>query len=245
MNASESLILIDHAGQVVNPTDKARALIDEAMSVGALIGSVRNGHENERAANAQLEIKAVQKQIQDAYRAAKDPIVELGRKLDQTFRSLTSELDAEYARIGGLAGQFALAERRRIAAEQVLAKQALDKLEAEKHAAIAATSDPVKHIAVLEEFSRKAAAQLPLPSAPVRAKQQRVREDWNITVLDLIATAKWALVSGRWDVLDISIRVGVVKELLKGGMTEIPGLKCEKTIEGQVTLPRAQKAIDV
>lgn len=242
---SESLIIIDHAGQSASPTAAAQALIDEALAVGALIGAVRTAEENEAAVQAQTALKTVEKQIEGAYRAAKDPLVQLGRKLDQTYRTLVSDIQTEYGRIGNLAAQFALAEQRRLAAERVAQQEALAKLEREKHEALAATPDPVKQVAIVEEFSRKAAEDLPMPSAPTRARGQKVREEWQIDVLDLIQFARWVLMSGRWDCLTMEVRKTAVKELLEGGMKEIPGLKCEKKPQAGVTLPKAQKAIDV
>lgn len=242
---SEALILIDHAGQSAIGTAAARELIQEALASGALIGHVRDEADNAFAVAAQTTIKGTLKQIEEAYRAAKDPLVKLGRQLDSTFRDLTLELKQEYGRIGNIAGQFALAESRRVQAEAIGASQLLEKLEAEKHAAIAATPDPVKQVQLLEDYSRRAAAETPIPSAPTRAKGQRVREDWEIKVISIIECAKWALLSGKWDVLDITIRVGVVKELLNGGMTSIPGLKCKRVVSGSVTLPKAAKIVDV
>lgn len=242
---NQSLILLDHAGQSAAATDAARQLIDEALTVGALIGSVRNADENEAAVRAQTALKTVEKQIEGAYRAAKDPIVRLGRNLDTIYKDLISELAQEYGRIGNLAAQFALAENRRLAAERIAQQEAIDKLEREKHAAIAATPDPVKQVQVIVDFSRRAETELPLPSAPVRAPGQKVREDWQIEPIDLVQFARWVLMSGRWECLHLEVNKTAVKELLKGGMKEIPGLKCDKKAQAGVTLPREQKTIDV
>jgi len=242
---SESLILISHDSNTVAATAAARQLIEEALALGALIGSVRNAEQNQAAVDAQVALKTVRKQIEDAYRACKDPLVQLGRKLDITFKMLVEEIDKENGRIAHLAGEFGLAEKRRLAAEAILAQQKLDALEAEKHAAIAATPDPVKQVHVMEDFSRRQAMELPLPVAPVRATGQKIREEWDIRTINIIECAKWALMTGRWDVLSIEVRKSVVKELLEGGMTSIPGLECKKVSKAGVALPRAQKAIDV
>jgi hypothetical protein len=244
VNASESLILVDHSGQSATATDKARELIEEALAVGALIGAVRNGHENEQAAEAQRTVKGVKNKIEEAYRAAKDPIVKTGKMLDLTYHGLIDDLEREYARLGVLAGQFAIAEKRRIAAEELLAKEKLANLESEKLAALAKTTDPVEQSKILEDSSRKA-AMMPLPSAPARAQGQKVRDDWEVSVVNVIDTARWALMTGRWEVLDIGIRKGPIKDILRGGMKEIPGLKCTPTIHASVQLPRSQKLIDV
>src|SRR5881394_2616136 len=220
---SESLILISHDSGTVSATDAAQQLIEEALSIGALIGSVRTAEQNEAAVKAQTALKTVRKQIEGAYRAAKDPLVHLGRKLDITFRMLTEEIDKEDGRIGRLAGDFGLAEQRRLAAEKIAADEKLAVIEREKHAAIAATPDPVQQSDLLEHFSRRAAAEAPVSSAPSRATGQKIREEWDIKVVNIIECAKWALMAGRWDALDISVKKSVVKELLNGGMTSIPG----------------------
>ncbi len=245
MNASESLILLNHESQQATATDAAQQLIEEAMAVGALIGSVRNAEENESAVKAQIALKTVRKQIEAAYRAAKDPLVKLGRACDQTFQSLVLAIDREDGRIANLAGQFALAEKRRVEAERIAQQAELDKLEREKHAAIAATPDPVQRAQVLEDFSRRAARELPLAPAPTRATGQKVREEWQIEVVDLIQFARWVFMSGRWECLGMEVKKSAVKEMLDGGMAEIPGLRCAKVGKAGVTLPRAQKAIDV
>ncbi len=245
MNANESLIILDHAGQSASATEAARQLIEEALGLGALIGSVRTPEENETAVKAQIALKTVRKQIEGAYRAAKDPLVKLGRACDQTFQSLVLEIDREDGRIANLAGQFALAERRRVAAAQIAAQESIDKLEREKHAAISATSDHVQQSQVLEDFSRRAALEMPLQSAPTRATGQKVREDWVIETVDLIQFARWVLMSGRFECMDMSVKKTAVKELLEGGMKEVPGLNCSKVLRAGVILPKAQKAIDV
>jgi len=241
---SESLILISHDSNTVSATAAAQQLIEEALSIGALIGSVRTPEENEAANKAQVAIKTVRKQIETAYRAAKDPLFQLGRKLDLKFKELTDELDKENGRIAHLAGEFGLAEKRRLAAEKIAADAAIAKLEAEKHAAIAATPDPVKQVAVIEDYSRRQAMELPLPSV-ARAKGQKIREEWDIRTINVIELARWVLQTGKWDAISIEVRKGVVKELLEGGMASIPGLECKKVPKAGVTLPRAQKAIDV
>jgi len=242
--SEQSLILIHHDTQAAVATIAALQLIEEVLALGALIGHVGTPEENAEAVKAQTAIKTVMAQIEQSHRAAKDPLVKLGRKLDQLKASLLADLDREYGRIGQLAAEFALAERRRVVAEALLAKEAMEKLEAEKHAALAQTGDPVEQSAVLEDFSRRQ-AEAPAPSAPARATGQKVREDWDIKVVDIIALAKWALVNGRWDVLDFTPRKGRIKELLEGGMTSIPGLECKKVAKAGVSLPRGQKEIDV
>ena len=242
--SEQSLILIHHDALEALATEAARQLIDDALALGALIGQVRTPEDNDEAVKAQVALKGVMKQIDDAHRAAKDPLVKLGRKLDQLKAGLLADLDREYGRIGQLAAEFALAERRRVVAEALLAKDAMDKLEAEKYQALAQTSDPVAQSAVLEDFSRRQ-AEAPAPSAPSRAAGQKVREEWEIKVVDIIALAKWALAQGRWDVLDFAPRKGRIKELLEGGMTGIPGLECKKVAKATVNLPRGQKEIEV
>jgi len=242
---NQSLILIQQETNSVSATDAARELIEEALGIGALIGQVRNAAENDAAVKAQTALKTVEKQIETAYRAAKDPIVQLGRKLDITYRGLVQDLEHEYSRIGSLAAAFALAEKRRVAAEAIAQQKELERLEREKHAAIAATPDPVKQAQVLEDFSRKAAAQVPIAPAPVRATGQKVREEWMIETVDLIQFARWVLMSGRWDCLGLEVKKAAVKELLEGGMKDIPGLRCEKQGKATVILPKAQKEIQV
>jgi GTPase Era involved in 16S rRNA processing len=245
MSANQSLILVDAPGLTAVATEAARALIDEALAAGALIGAVRDAEENTAAVEAQTRIKAVIKQIEGAHRAAKDPLVQLGRKLDQIKAGLLEELEREYARIGQCAAEFALAEKRRVDAERRLAQEGLEKLEREKAQALAAApADLGAQEKIREDFSRRAAMELPLPSAPARAQGQRVREEWEITVVDLIQFARWALYNAP-QCADITVRKTAVKEMLNGGMAAIPGLDCKKVPVAGVTLPKAQKAIDV
>lgn len=242
---STALILVDAAGMSATTTESCQAIIDEALSAGALIGAVRNAEENQAAVEAQLKIKGVMKEIEGAHRAAKDPLVQLGRKLDQIKTTLLVDLEREYGRIGNCAAEFALAEKRRVDAERRLAQEALEKLEREKAQALAAAPATLEaQEKIREDFSRRQAAELPLPSAPTRAQSQRVREDWDIQVIDLIQFARWALYAAP-QCMDIEVRKTAVKEMLNGGMKEIPGLKCEKTSKAGVSLPRAQKAIEV
>ncbi len=239
------LIIISHDSNTVTVLNECKAIIEEALAKGALIGVVREATDNEAAVQAQVAIKTVRKAIEGAYRARKDPLVQLSRKLDETYRALVLDLDKEDGRIGNLAGQFALAEKRRMAAEQIAQQKEIDRLEREKHEAIATTPDPVKQAQIIEDHSIRAAKELPMPSAPTRAAGQKVREEWVIEVVDKVQFARWILMSGRWECIDMEIRKTAVKELLEGGMKEIPGLKCAKEAKAGVTLPRAQKVIEV
>lgn len=245
LDIMNALILISHDSASVTPTDEAQALIEDALSRGALIGQVRDADENKQASEAQAAIKAVRKQIEAAYRAAKDPIVDLGRKLDATFRKLVEELDREDGRIGQLAGEFLLAERRRAAAAEAAAKAELEKLEREKMQALAATSDPVKQTELLQEFSHKQAQQAPAPVVPAAAKGQKLAEDWDISLTNVVEFVRWVFSTGRWECMDVTVRKTAVKEILKGGVSQISGLECKKVAKATTQLPRPQKAIDV
>lgn len=238
-----ALIIRNDSALTASPSESARQLISNALDKGALIGQVESPDDNEKAALAQKEMKAILSDFEKARKEAKAPVLDYGRKIDNILRREIEEVENEYARIGQLVAQFLLAERRRVAAQMQLEQDRMSKLEAEKMAALAQEKSPAKQEAIMEHFSLKAAAEAPV-IAPQRVSGQRLVEQWQITLTNPIELAKWALVSGNWGCIKITPMMTELKAVLDIGAT-VPGIKAEKIAVAGMSSSRQPSAIGV
>lgn len=159
-------------------TEAANKLRDDALAMGALVGTISNGEQQQVAVDAQKEITRILGLIEKARVAAKEPVLNFGRKIDDTAKAFISELKAEQLRIATKVGDFQQLEQARIrAAEQVrLAEER--KLEEERRAAerkayeeaAAAKRKLDEEAAAIAQKAREATTKM----EKARAEQERI-----------------------------------------------------------------------
>ena len=116
--------------------EEANALKNDALEVAALVGKVTNAGSQEVAVQAQQRLKSVLDLIERARKAAKEPILEAGRQIDQKVKDFRRELEDEYGRIQDLVGEFQREEVRKLSAERERQRLELERIEREKQAEI-------------------------------------------------------------------------------------------------------------
>jgi hypothetical protein len=139
-----------------NYNEAATQLKTAALGLGALVGTVTNGEQQQKAVDAQREISRILGLIEKARVAAKGPVLDFGRQIDDKAKKFSEELKEEHLRIAKLVGDFQqleqarvraaeqlrLAEERRIAEERRQAEQrALDEAAAERRKLDQAAAD--------------------------------------------------------------------------------------------------------
>jgi hypothetical protein len=72
----------DDAKLTVSFTPEAVALKDTALELSGVIGKVTNADENAAAVAAQVEIQKVRSLAEKARKAAKEPVLEYGKRID-------------------------------------------------------------------------------------------------------------------------------------------------------------------
>lgn len=222
-------------------TQAAIALRDGALSGAALIGKVTNAEENAKAVEAQKEIARVLSIAEKARTAVKEPALNFGRVVDQAAKMFVVDLLDEKTRLGMLAGGFQSLEMARVRAEQQKANEALSRLEKERAAEAAQVKTHEELDAVNarhDEAVRLAQAIAPV-IAPVRAKGQSVRTEWQITVTDI-----WLLARAHPGLVTITPKLQDIRAMLDAGV-KVAGITAEKAVASGVRAGRAMAAIEV
>ena len=218
--------------------DEAKQLKELALDGAALIGKVTNGDENEKAANAQREIKRVQNLFEKDRKALKEPLLEAGRRLDSLVAKEVQDLDAEFGRLSALVAEFQLAEQRRVNEERRLQQAELDRIEREKQAALAAATTEKEKAQIVEV----AAAKTYVESQPIQATRtegQVIKTDWDIEMVNPYDLARL-----HPDCVEIKPRLSVIKMHLNAGR-ELHGIKAKQITVATVRTSPLRTAIEV
>jgi hypothetical protein len=93
-------------GSAVIVDQSAVAIREEALTIAAGIGLVRNPAENEAATEALRRLGAVRKTTEATRKELKEPLLDLGRKIDATAKDFLAEVDAEETRIKRITADY-------------------------------------------------------------------------------------------------------------------------------------------
>lgn len=130
-----ALIVRDDAQLTVTFTANALALRGSALEKSALVARVHDPDSQAKAVEAQKELSNAINLTERARKAAKEPVLEFGRRIDDAAKAFVADLKAEQLRVASLVGDYQQLEQARVrAAEQARLAEAA-KLEAERRAA--------------------------------------------------------------------------------------------------------------
>ena len=233
-----TLIIRDDARLAVDFTAEAAAIKDAALEKAALIGRVSSPVENAAAVEAQMECQRVLKLAEEARVACKQPVLEFGRRIDGKAKEFSAELSAELLRLSRLVGDFQALEMAKQRAAEAQRVKELAEIERARQAELAAASSHKELEAVQEKFNQQA-AELPVTVHPVRATGQIVKEDWDITVVDVHALYRSHPVCVKLEPMLSEIRA-----LLGVGITP-QGVRAQKVVKSAVRVKPEQRAIAV
>lgn len=156
--ATTELLTISGMDAAVSATDAARATRDALLSRARRGTAITSATSAESAGAMLKEIKTFTRAIEDSRKEVKEPVLEISRQIDGLAKELTTDLDAEAARISRLVGAWQ-AEQNRLAEEQ-------------RRKAWAAEQE-IKRAAMQAE--REAADRLAAEQAELQAKAARAR----------------------------------------------------------------------
>lgn len=249
MNAV-ALFRIDGSAIVVDQS--AVAVREEALTIAAGIGLVRNPAENEAATDALRRLGAVRKTTEATRKELKEPLLDLGRKIDATAKEFLAEVDAEEARIKRATADYQSeilaqqreaerirrAEEERIAAERRREQEAIAEAKAKAEADAKRATSEAERLRLEAEAKAKAAelerslanqqqelaALAPAPVAP-RAAGQSAKAVWMHEVTDI-----WALARMHPGLVKIEPRKAEITEVINaqamsGQKPQIAGLR--------------------
>src|ERR1700679_4242212 len=107
MNEDQSLIVSDvQKLPLFSIGERALTLRNEALASAALIGSCKNADENNRAVNAQKQLKGIALDFEKCRKRLKEPLLDAGRKLDSMVARELQDVEKEIGRIQGLTSEF-------------------------------------------------------------------------------------------------------------------------------------------
>ena len=198
---TEALILAGD-GYQLTIAPEAFALRERALTKAANITAVTSHDESYEAGHRVKEIAALRNLVERSRKLVKEPVLEVGRRIDQAAKDFLADLTAEEGRIKQLIESHAyrLAEERRIAeeAERRAAAEARAAREAAEAAQQAAqTIGRIADVVAAQQAERSRLEALATRCAAAEethaAKQpDEVRWAWDFEVTDLAELARLA-----------------------------------------------------
>lgn len=223
--SDQALILRDDARLCASYTEHALALREEALSIGALVGKVSNDLENNEAAAAMTAIRTIKRDAEVARKAAKEPVLDFGRRIDAAAKDYLAPLDAEEIRLANLIGDFKALELARQRAAESAAKAELTRIEREREAALAQAKSEEQRNEIIERAHQEVQAAKPeiVVSKP---KGQIVKEVWEVQHID-----QWTLAKAHPELVsEIVFDMRKVKAALDI-LGSLPGVMAKKVID--------------
>jgi hypothetical protein len=236
---------VDDVQIAIEPEVKERshALLVEA---GEIL-SVANNFDQETAAEVLARLQEMARGVERARKAVKDPVLEVGRRIDAIASEFSGPLAAEADRIGRLIGSYRtslqaeIAKREREEREkrqQLIEEANREKARLDEQAANAATEEERR---AAEEKANDLVRQT--NAALVESKQAEVnarlrpvgiveRGSWKYEVEDI-----GKLFESRPDLCLIEPNGAAIRGAIKGGLRQCPGLRIFK--DSKVTTRKA------
>jgi len=229
---SEFLTVSGIESAAITATDDARAKRD-ALLVRARKGTaVVSAASAENAGILLRDLKAFTRSIEDARKEVKEPVLEIGKRIDGLARELTDDLNNEAARISRLVGAWQ-AEQNKIAEEarrkaweeeQRIKDEANRKIEeARQHSRTEASfekkAEKIEAAAMKEIVDTRVSAAAVMPAKPAGLS---TREEICFEVLDLVA-----LYEAAPYLVSLTPNNSAIKAALKGltGEQKLPGVR--------------------
>lgn len=235
--SAASMIVRDVSGEIVGFSHETEQLKAAALESSALIARVSTPEEQQTAVQAQMALDRLIKDVEKSRVAAKDPVLQYGKRIDDTAKKFIKDLFDERSRISGLVGDFQQLEQAKARAAQAAENARLLAIERERMAELAQAKTHEEMDKVQEKFDNRAQQQAPAPIAPARAAGQVVKEDWEVTVNDI-----HALYRAHPNCCNVTARVSDIKSLLNAGI-KVAGVSAKRVVSSSVR--SAGRTIDV
>lgn len=229
----------DDAGMTFSYTEAANQIRELALVKSALIGHVRNADEQKQAVEALQEIANALSVAEKAREAAKQPVIQFGRKIDATAKDFVADLIKERNRLNQEVGDFQMLEDARIRAAQRAENERLSAIERAKAKELSKAESHEELEAIQEKYNQAALEASTMIAPPARAEGQRVVKDWTITVTDI-----WLLARAHPMCVNIEPRLSEIKSLLKAGV-KVAGVTAVLVTKNEVRAKQMPPALNV
>ena len=240
MSERRSLITRNDSALAVSFTPEATRMRNTALELSAGIGRVANGKEQELAVEAQVALKRVLSEVEKSRKAAKTPILEYGRRIDEAVKDFLVDAVDEMTRLSKLVGDYQALMEARARAAEAARKAELEEAERRRQAdlAQAQTHEEADKVNAFHDAEAAARQDMKPPPVPTRAAGQIVRHDWDIRVTNvhLLAMQHPSLVK-------ITPKLAEIKDALNSGLN-VSGVEAKRVTKSTVRAGKEAKAIE-
>ncbi len=118
--SNQALIRLDWQAQAAAMTEAATALKEEALTAAAYVAKVNDASTQEAAVQAQQKLAGILALVEKARKAAKEPALEFGRRIDDAARLFSTDLKEEQLRLATIVGDFQALEAAKARAAELL-----------------------------------------------------------------------------------------------------------------------------
>lgn len=235
----KSLIVRNDAALSISFTPEAHAARQTALDEAKAISEVKDAPDQEKAVLAQARLQSVLQAVEAARANCKAPIIAFGREIDKAAKEFRDSLETEIVRVSRAIGNFQVLEQAKVRAAEAAARLEQDTLERERQEALAQAASHDELDSINEEFNRQSRAISGSIPEPVRAEQQIVREDWEITRINELQLAR-----ARPDLVrKIEFDMRLLKEELSKGVS-LPGVEAREVVKSGIRTKR-EAIIDI
>lgn len=202
----------------------AIALRDDLLSQAAEITSVGDALDADLAAGVLRSISGATKDVENARKAVKAPVLDLGKRIDGVAKEFAGQLEVEQKRISRLLGDYEAAERRKQQEAERRARQE----EAERLMAAEQAAKEGDETAIEDAAKDIAEIRSQVTTAAHRPEGTAVRETWCFEVEDIQALYKAAPYLCKIEPDSTAIRAAIKKD------QNIPGLRIWKEAKSYI-----------
>lgn len=200
---------------------------DSALVIARRVTSVTDAMEAEEAADALRLLTSLAKETEAARKVVKEPVLELGKRIDDTAKTYIADVATEKARLETALGTYQAAERKkadeaRRLAEQEARKKADEAARAAADAEFATTQaeqDRAQQVAAQAETAAIEARVAVANTAATKPAGVAVRQPWKYEVTDINALFK-----ARPDLCVIEPNAAAIRAQIPHNQN-IPGLR--------------------
>lgn len=231
MNPKTAIITISGLADSIacEPTPSAIEARDGILEASRTVLSIADAEQLQVAGDVLREVDSFLNRVEAGRKTVKEPVLNVGRMIDDTAKTLTLELGDEKKRLRDLIGKFQAEQERLRAQAERAAREQEEKIRRETEAALAKAQETArsekafeKKAAVIEQNAiedivavRAAVAAVAVP----KLAGFQTREEIEVKILDL--TELWM---HSPECVELSPRLAIIKAKAKAGI-ELAGVE--------------------
>jgi hypothetical protein len=205
------------------------------LAESKLVVSCRNMDEQTVAVHSAREIKRLVSEVEKTRKAVKEPVITIGKRIDELARTFCLPLETELSRVNALVTTFQLAEQRRVQAEFEEQQRQAAKAQADIKAAaeLAAGASTVQDEIAAHNLTEEAEANLDVAVAAPQPEAARAAGLVVRTTIEFEITDAKALYAAMPNFFELTPRRSIIRDTITEN-TKLPGLRVWKETKSNV-----------